>query len=468
MNNEWLNNLRSRMEDHEEDVPDGLWDEISDELFSEKEENNTIAGFAPEADAVEPKGDVGRNVGGRSLFYRIGGIAAAIALLFLMLKISLSNEETHKKLSQKKTDLKKEFKDGSVLKDEIDRKSADGIEKPEIDFSLADNADNTVIPVKTLKQEIRNHPFERKLDHKANANITGIIADEGKAVQEETPLAQKLPLVNEPVIEPVKEQKIDETFFKEEKATEKYAAHTKKEGMKSQKDKSWMLSMLTGNASSNAAEQQFPGYASISGKPMNIEKVWSASTYDDNALTAILLANQSQPVEARIRHKVPVTFGLSLYYNLGKKWGIGTGLNYTKLSSELHSGTDNNYIKGDQSVHYLGIPVQVNYNVIQKGRFTGYVTGGALVEKPISGSITTTYVVNDEIKETSKEKLDHKPFQFSVNTAVGLQLKIIDKLGVYAEPGIGYHFKEESAPNTIYKEKPLQFNVKFGLRLLLD
>ncbi len=141
--------------------------------------------------------------------------------------------------------------------------------------------------------------------------------------------------------------------------------------------------------------------------------------------------------------------------------GIGTGLNYTKLSSELHSGTDNNYIKGDQSVHYLGIPVQVNYNVIRKGRFTGYVTGGALVEKPIAGNITTTYVVDDEVKETSKENLSHKPFQFSVNTAVGLQLKIIDKLGVYAEPGIGYHFKDETAPNTIYKENPaIQYEIR--------
>jgi hypothetical protein len=47
--------------------------------------------------------------------------------------------------------------------------------------------------------------------------------------------------------------------------------------------------------------------------------------------------------------------------------GIGTGLNYAKLASELHSGNGSNYIKGDQVVHYMGIPVQVNYNVIQKG-----------------------------------------------------------------------------------------------------
>ncbi|AZB34788.1 PorT family protein [Chryseobacterium bernardetii] len=229
-----------------------------------------------------------------------------------------------------------------------------------------------------------------------------------------------------------------------------------------------MLSMLTGNASSNSAEQQFHGYASVSGKPLSFEQVWTASEYVEDPLTQILLANQNKPVEARIRHKVPVTFGLSVYYNLGKRWGIGTGLNYTKLASELHSGSSDNYIKGEQKVHYIGIPVQVNYNIIQKGRFTGYVTGGALVEKSVSGSITTSYVVNDEVKETSEEKLDHKPLSFSVNTAVGLQMKVVNRLGIYAEPGIGYHFKDENSPNTIYKEKPLHFNVKFGIRLLID
>ncbi|WP_185286197.1 porin family protein [Chryseobacterium indologenes] len=468
MSNEWLNNLRSRMNDHEEDVPDGLWDEISDELFSGKEEKDEIAGFAPEANAVEPKGDVRTNGAGRSLFYRIGGVAAAIALLFLMLKIGGSDHETKEKFSQKKSDLKKQSGQDLTSRKIENNTISEGYTQQETGISLAQNVLNAIVPEKMIKSRNFVNFGAEKADLIPHLPEMGKTVNTQETEQKEAQIAVNVPKLNENIVEPTREQKTDEVVFKEDRPIEKYADLSKNKMVKSHKDKSWMLSMLTGNASTGAAEQQFPGYASISGKPMNIEQVWSASVYDDNPLTAILLANQSQPVEARIRHKVPVTFGLSLYYNLGKKWGIGTGLNYTKLSSELHSGTDNNYIKGDQSVHYLGIPVQVNYNVIRKGRFTGYVTGGALVEKPIAGNITTTYVVDDEVKETSKENLSHKPFQFSVNTAVGLQLKIIDKLGVYAEPGIGYHFKDETAPNTIYKEKPLQFNMKFGLRLLLD
>ncbi|CAI8846772.1 porin family protein [Chryseobacterium sp. IT-36CA2] len=465
MNNEWLNNLRSRMDDHEEDVPEGLWDDIKDELFS-GEENNFVPGFIPEVPEGRTKKEKGTNTERRSLFYRIGGIAAAIALLFSLIKI-LPQDNTEKRMSQKSEGVKNEEEKNSLKPIETEKGPNNDV-KSGTEAFLADNILNTGSTEKIAAQRYAERRGESQAENNQKIKDIFKLPSASESFQQESKVAYNVPSIDDTVKETAKEQTSDEVLFKEEKSKEIYAENTKRNTSKSRNKKSWMLSMLTGNMASNSAEQQFPGYASITGKAMNVEQVFMASDYHDDPLMSILLANQSQPVEARIRHKVPVTFGLSLYYNLGKRWGIGTGLNYTKLASELHSGSDNNYIKGDQTVHYIGIPVQVNYNVIQKGRFTGYITGGALVEKPISGSVTTTYVVNDEIKESSKQSLDPKPFQFSVNTAVGLQLKIVDKIGVYAEPGIGYHFKEENAPNTIYKEKPFHFNMKFGIRVLLD
>lgn len=465
MNNEWLNNLRSRMDDHEEDVPEGLWDDIKGELFSE-DENNSIPGFIPEIhEGGAGKKGKGNYAGQKSLFYRLGGIAAAIALLFLLTKL-LPQNDTDKTLSQKPADVKKGKEKNSLKPLETEQVSGSEV-KSDITPLLAENILNTHTPEKIeAKKYLNTEEKNREGNHQDIQEIIKLPAV-AESSHQESKIAQKISPADDIVKEPAIEKAPDEVF-KQEELKEVYAENTKHTTKKIRDKKSWMLSMLTGNVASNSAEQQFPGYASITGKAMNVEQVFTTSEHHDDPLTAILLANQSQPVEARIRHKVPVTFGLSLYYNLGKRWGIGTGLNYTKLSSELHSGSDNNYIKGDQTIHYIGIPVQVNYNVIQKGRFTGYVTGGALVEKPIAGNITTTYVVNDEIKESSKERVEPKPFQFSVNTAVGFQLKVIDKVGIYAEPGIGYHFKEENAPNTIYKEKPFHFNMKFGIRVLLD
>ncbi|MDM1553879.1 MULTISPECIES: porin family protein [Chryseobacterium] len=463
MNNEWLNNLRSRMENHEEEVPEGLWDDISDELFSGEEENKLMTGFTPTIEGENEENEEKKiEAGNRSWFYRIGRVAAAAVLIFMITKIIPEQNQNIHSNNLPDSNKNNERENTNLPLNNAEKEESRRIwENSKADILIAQNDVTT------------RHSFVKNIEYtnpeKAGRDEVG--NKENIQVITKTPgFLEIVPThaENKPEHE-IKHEKVEkEVYTLEKELSEKYADHAKTKNVKSRSEKKWMLSILTGNASSNSAEQQFHGYASVSGKPMSFEQVWSASEYVDDPLTQILLANQNKPVEARIRHKVPVTFGLSVYYNLGKRWGIGTGLNYTKLTSELHSGSDDNYIKGEQKVHYIGIPVQVNYNVIQKGGFTGYITGGALLEKPISGNITTSYVVHDEVKETSTEALDHKPLSFSVNTAVGVQVKVVNRLGIYAEPGIGYHFKDENSPNTIYKEKPLHFNVKFGIRLLID
>lgn len=455
MNNRWLNDLRSRMEDHEEDVPDGLWEDIRDELFSENNENiippvnlNSDSENITEREPASAE----RN---KAWLYRMAGIAAAVVLLFFTGKLLLDmNADTtglkHMTHSGKK-DQMKDYARKAEHSEAADINRA----APAINIGAKGLITGKSIAEKILKESFENSVNTERSGEKNNVLEVGIIQhkenpDQAYAINPKEEKAEKLSALDEKDL------------------PEKYADLSKPGSVKKGRGGSWMLSMLTGNASSNSSVQQFPGYASMSGSPMAVDEVWSATTIDQDPLTEILLANQSKEVEAKIRHKIPVTFGLSLYYNLGKRWGIGTGISYTKLSSELHSGTGSNYIKGDQTIHYIGIPVQVNYNVVKKGRFTGYITGGMLAEKPVAGNLKTKYIVNDEVKETTEERLNSKPMQFSVNTAAGLQLKVIDKFGIYAEPGIGYHFKDHNGLNTIYKEKPLQFNVKFGIRLLLD
>jgi len=461
MNNRWLNDLRSRMEDHEEDVPDGLWEDIRDELFSEKNENIIPVDLSLGSE----NGEENKNISAgnhKAWLYRIAGIAAAVALLFFTGKLLLDmNAETTGSSGVANSGKK----DQTV---NFERESGHS----EVPDTVPDI--NTADPEYSVSKDMvtRENVAEKVIRNTFESNINKEVSEEKRNVFDLRPLQNKEIPGQNYVLTPKEEkekEKIDEVPVPDENPLqEKYAGNGKSNLGKQHSKKSWMLSMLTGNASSNSSVQQFSGYASMSGNPMIVDEVWSATSTEDDPLTEILLANQSKEVEARIRHKIPVTFGLSLYYNLGKRWGIGTGVNYTKLSSELHSGTSSNYIKGEQTVHYIGIPVQINYNVVKKGRFTGYVTGGMLAEKPVAGSLKTKYIVSDEVKETSEERLDSKPIQFSVNTAVGLQLKVIDKFGIYAEPGIGYHFKDDSGLNTIYKEKPLHFNVKFGVRLLLD
>ncbi|MBL1221725.1 PorT family protein [Chryseobacterium sp. L7] len=468
MNNQWLNDLHRKMEDHEEDIPDGLWDDIKNELFSEEEKSGMIVGMMSENDEKETGKIISENRG-RSLLYRISGIAAAVVMLFFTGKMLLDmNAEKKDPLITKRAQNENDNKNN-------DSKATESLKPSKTDIAESANTESgdqysgqgNILPEKITVDKLFKNVFGKEIiDHNRILESTTKEKSSELLTKEQPSVYTPAPSVNEnPWVE--EKKKTEEIFNNtEDHLPEIYAANNPQK-TSGKKPRKWMLSMLTGNVSSNSPEQKFPGYTSMSGSPMAFSDFWSATT-ETNPLTEVLLANQSKEVEARIRHKIPVTFGLSMYYSLGKKWGIGTGVNYTKLISELHSGSNSNYIKGEQSIHYIGIPVQVNYNIIQKGRFTGYVTGGVLAEKAVAGKLTTKYIVNDVVQETQEEKINIKPVQFSVNSAVGLQMKIIDKIGVYAEPGIGYHFKNESELNTIYKEKPLNFNMKFGIRVLLD
>ena len=470
MSNHWLKDLRNKMEDHTGDVPDGLWDDIKSELFDKEEENSIIGLPMEEHKMASEEGEVSSSKKIRPLVYRIAGIAAAIALLFFVAKQLLNFDEEVKPISNisssKKADDLKMQGHGS----DVENSSTKNGENADFDHYSSKKivlAGSAALRENVLRNSLfRDINRSEKIDQNLLQGAT-VVEPLISLHRQYTGITQnKIPHIEDGGRSINHRDEIDELISETEIGLQnKSVANTTKD-KKRKSNSSWMLSMLTGKASSNS--QQFPGYATMSGQPLMFNEMFSASGYEQDPFMQVLVANQSQNVEATVRHKVPLNLGVSLYYNLGKRWGIGTGINYTKLSSELHSGSQSNFVKSEQTVHYIGIPVQVNYNVIQKGRFTGYVTGGALIEKSVAGNFTTKYVVDNVVNDETKERLPSQPVQVSLNTALGVQLKLIDKIGVYAEPGIGYHFKDDGSLNTIYKEKPLNLNVKFGIRVLLN
>ncbi len=452
-NNEWLNVLRRKMEDHTEDVPDGLWDDIRNELFVEDKTENIIPVIM--SDDLKAQDKAVSTMHHKPLLYRICGVAAVVALFFIVGKLLFFND---KKEAINVVQVKERFSkrpssayqyEGNTLENKtiLERNDTDGLSH---NFVLKN--------LKKLSGETEKQEVSKTIERPTNnweGNPNQYVQSGSTAPNENTEIKR----VDE-------ETETYELLTKEEREEKQKLKDAEKIKLAKNNKKSWALGLLAGNTASSSTEQ-FPGYATLNGATLSLPEIWT-SGYEENPLMAILLANQDKKVDAKIKHKTPVTFGASVSKRIGKKWSVGTGINYTKLSAELTSGSGSNFISSEQSIHYIGVPVRVNYNVIQKGVFTGYITGGGLVEKAVSGDIKTKYIVDGEMKEVTKEEIGEKPVQISVNTAAGLQLKVIKNIGIYAEPGVSYHFKDNSSLQTIYKEKPLNFNVKFGIRLIID
>ena len=184
----------------------------------------------------------------------------------------------------------------------------------------------------------------------------------------------------------------------------------------------------------------------------------------DNPLLGIGIFNQGKSVKTEYKHRLPVRIGLNVAYRLTDRLSVESGVSYTRLSSDMKDGTKDNYSSGSQKLDYIGVPLNVKYRAFAYRRLSLYASAGLLTEKCVSGKTTHEYVISSEKKKRETEDVAAKPWQLSVNAALGAQFDVLSNVGVYVEPGVSYYFDDRSQLSTIYKEKPLNFNLNLGVR----
>ena len=184
----------------------------------------------------------------------------------------------------------------------------------------------------------------------------------------------------------------------------------------------------------------------------------------DNPQLGIGIFNQGKSVKTEYKHRLPVRVGLNVAYRLTDRLSVESGVSYTRLSSDMKDGTKDNYSSGSQKLDYIGVPLNVKYRAFGYRRLSVYASAGLLTEKCVSGKTTHEYVISGEKKKRETEDVAAKPWQLSVNAALGAQFDVLRNVGVYVEPGVSYYFDDRSPLSTIYKEKPLNFNLNMGVR----
>lgn len=190
----------------------------------------------------------------------------------------------------------------------------------------------------------------------------------------------------------------------------------------------------------------------------------NGSEWKDDPMLGIHFLNRGKEIESHIHHKQPIREGISFIYQLNDRISFESGVTYTILLSDIKKGSENHYYTGKQSLHYIGIPLHIKYRTFSWKQLDLYASSGILMENRLSGKIEKKYVINNTIYETEKENISSKPFQLSANIGIGLQYRLVSIIGIYAEPGLSYYFDDHSDIQTIYKEKPFNFNFNIGLR----
>ena len=185
--------------------------------------------------------------------------------------------------------------------------------------------------------------------------------------------------------------------------------------------------------------------ASTSQSSMGQSYVYDEENYDPGVSSTTQPIPSSTTYDVEAKHRMPVTLGLSVHYQLNACLALLTGVNYTYLYSEFSNPLYPNVYR-EQKLHYLGIPVGLSWLFWKMKGFSFYLSGSAMLQKC----------------------LNEKPWQWSVNASAGAEYAITPLLGLYLQPSLGYYFHDGTSFEHYYKEHPLAPSIEFGLRLHLS
>ena len=152
------------------------------------------------------------------------------------------------------------------------------------------------------------------------------------------------------------------------------------------------------------------------------------------------------------QHEIPVSVGLSARFFITDRLSINTGLNYTRYKSlrTRWFASTHDQQKDWQYAHYLGIPVRLDWMIVNKKHFNFYLGAGVQADKCIYATV-------------GGERLHEKEVLFGLNGAMGLQFNIVPMVGLYFEPDISYSLNEGSIQTYRIRE-PFMISVRGGIR----
>ena len=177
---------------------------------------------------------------------------------------------------------------------------------------------------------------------------------------------------------------------------------------------------------------------------------------------------QSYALKTDAKHYRPVTFSVLAKWQFTETLGLESGLSWTMLSSRFTTSSATSQIADQQTLQYIGIPLSMTFSFLDTKLFTIYATMGGMVEKCVDGRVKHSEYVSDKQLLSYVDKVSVTPLQWSVSGGAGIQANFSDNLAFFAEPGLSYHFRNESQVGTIYREHPLDFRFSFGFRVTFN
>jgi len=165
---------------------------------------------------------------------------------------------------------------------------------------------------------------------------------------------------------------------------------------------------------------------------------------------------------------LPVSAGISFRYDFSPRWGIGTGVVYTNLSrsflGDYQEVENGEFVKKlfDTDItnqqHYIGIPVNVFFNIVNTGSWNFHARIDGMGEKMVDN----LFLIHDSEGDIHLHQ-KAQGLQFSAGLGLGVEFKFSPNVGIYFDPTLRYYF-DGNQPRSIRTIQPLRMDFEAGMR----
>ena len=227
------------------------------------------------------------------------------------------------------------------------------------------------------------------------------------------------------------------------------------------------INLIARASGSLSSQSSVLSYGALPGS--DIATSLNSLSYSDLAyrnFSSLVTSNLGSEVSTHTTHRQPVRFAIEAELMLNKRLGLVSGLCYTRLVSDLTSGGEN-YYHTVQKLDYLGIPLRLNWHLLDSRDFTFYAGVGAMVEKCVAGSAMTSYSLYGQSLQGEKLSVMDQPLVFSLDTSLGLGIGLWNSASLVIEPGLSWHIPDGGTLRNIYRDRPLNFSLSIVLRYSL-
>ena len=149
---------------------------------------------------------------------------------------------------------------------------------------------------------------------------------------------------------------------------------------------------------------------------------------------------------SRLNHSRPVSAGLALTMPLSDRFFIESGMYWSWLRST-------SAMVSDQSLHSLGVPLKLGWNISGPWRTSFSLSAGAKAEKVV-------YAVRSGVR------MKEPGIQLAATGSAAVQFDITQHLGLFVAPELSYWFTRTKLP-TYNTENPFNLSLKAGVNLTL-